>query len=195
MAPLCVTWQIPPAQAFLIGVAAQLEATPSVRIGLATTTILLIGDISLFLQFKVGLYTILDTYLLDRFEESLLTGDDARYRLHHSQDSAYREASFQCPPDHPANSPGTRWYWLLSAPLRLLPLTMAWGGRATAADHDSRRIRTGAPADRRCSGDVGTTTLTHPHSHAAGRAAKEAGRCRAGRVGRAGTPPPNTAVA
>jgi hypothetical protein len=125
------SWQVPTltlaAQAFLIGVGARLDAIPSVRVVLAIT-ILLIGGVSLFLQFKIYLYTILDNYLLDRFEERLLTGENARYRLHHSHSSAYREDRFKGSPDDMAASPGTRWYWRLSAPLRLLPLTLAWGG-------------------------------------------------------------------
>lgn len=125
------TWQIPAltlaAQAFLIGVAAQLQAITSVRIVLAIT-ILLIGAVSLFLQFKIGLYTVLDTYLLDRFEDRLLTGENARYRLHHSQNASYREDRFKASLEYAMTSPGTHWYWRLSAPLRLLPLTAAWGG-------------------------------------------------------------------
>jgi hypothetical protein len=125
------TWQVPTltlaAQAFLIGVAAQLQAIPSVRIVLAIT-ILLIGGVSLFLQFKIGLYTTLDTYLLDRFEERLLAGENARYRLHHSRTTSYRAARFSDPSDDPVASPQHRLYWRLSAPLRVLPLALAWGG-------------------------------------------------------------------
>jgi len=128
-----LTWQIPAltltSQAFLIGISAQLQVHWVIRLTLSLT-ILAIGAVSLFLQLKVGVYTILDLHMLDKYERLILNDGHSDYLLHHSKTTLGREREFLKQLGHKHAGHYMRVldkYWGAVRPLRLLPLNITWG--------------------------------------------------------------------
>jgi hypothetical protein len=116
-------------QAFLIGTSAQIQAQTLVRVVLAGT-ILMIGAVSLFVQFKVGVYTVLDLHMLDKYEHLILGEGYRDYRLHHSKTTRTRERFFleQLGSQHGEDYAHWFRHWWPVRPLRLLPMNPIWGG-------------------------------------------------------------------
>jgi len=128
-------WQVPAltltTQAVLIGLSAQIQAQASVRIILACT-IAFIGAASLALQFKVGMYTLLDMRMLDKFEAAILGDKYKEYGLHHGKTLKDREREFESQLRADESALYDIWLPEFLRPARLLPLTMMWATLQTA---------------------------------------------------------------
>ena len=82
------------AQGFVVGAASQVVDRPLTAV-LLSIVILLIGAATIISSIRIGLFTSLDRYTLDQYEQ-VLVGDFELLRLHHG--SSYRQREGRVPP-------------------------------------------------------------------------------------------------